>query len=264
MRYRRRRCTLIYLGSVGLGLVIVGAGLDIIEDVVLWQNAADPTIPREHLLTVGLTLPMRCLVAVGLAMVVGAGLWPGARWPSLATPAEDDSPGGTVICCSGGGIRAAAFALGGLQVLTERGIYAGAKQVVGVSGGGYVAAAHHVLRWSPDNHPDSTRQREWPDLGGTPAFALTSPELQWVRRHTRYVLDSIRAAAQAALSLLFGIMVNLLLITAILGAAAWTLAWLFLAAGRLHPSSRVGGQTIDEIAHTGVGGPLGEGWAFIG
>ena len=43
MRYRRRRCTLIYLGSVGLGLVIVGAGLDIIEDVVLWQNAADPT-----------------------------------------------------------------------------------------------------------------------------------------------------------------------------------------------------------------------------
>jgi hypothetical protein len=57
------------------------------------------------------------------------------------------APSRTIICCSGGGIRSASFCLGGLQQLYEQGVYQAASAVVGVSGGGYIAAALHVLRW---------------------------------------------------------------------------------------------------------------------
>jgi hypothetical protein len=73
---------------------------------------------------------------------------------------DQGAPEGTVICCSGGGIRSAAFCLGGLQALdatpapgapVEPGqppptLYSEAREVVGVSGGGYMAAAWHVAR----------------------------------------------------------------------------------------------------------------------
>ena len=88
-------------------------------------------------------------------------------------------PDGTVICCSGGGIRSAAFCLGGLQALDATpvpggaaqadpaapppSIYADAREVVGVSGGGYMAAAWHVARHPkpPGQHPPprSSRRR---------------------------------------------------------------------------------------------------------
>ncbi len=58
-----------------------------------------------------------------------------------------------MICCSGGGIRSAAFSLGGLQELTAADIYPKARAVVGVSGGGYMGAAYHVLRWNPVDEP---------------------------------------------------------------------------------------------------------------
>ena len=148
--------------------------------------------------------------------------------------------GGTVICCSGGGIRSAAFSLGGLQALDEVGLYHSAKAVVGVSGGGYIGAAYHVLRWNPADAPiphgsDADQELpEWDSLpGGQKPFAADSPETQWLRRHTRYVMNSARVAVHAGLSLAFGIAVNVLVIAAVLGGTAWILCWLMLASGRL-------------------------------
>src|SRR5205085_7662512 len=119
--------------------------------------------------------------------------------------------------------------LGGLQALTEAGIYDKARAVIGVSGGGYVGAACHVLRWNPAN---AGRDGEWPQPAGDPAFAPGSPEMNWLRRHTGYVLNGVRIAVQGGLSLMFGIAVNLLLLVTLLGGAAWLLAWLMLASGR--------------------------------
>lgn len=192
----------------------------------------------------------------------------------------------TIICCSGGGIRAAAFSLGGLQVLQTAGIYDKASAVVGVSGGGYTAAAHHVVRWNVRRRaftaeeeaetplpwrrripliPSGFRIRykvdgdwELKKSSEVPAFAPTSPELHWLRRHTRYILDSVGTFVQAVLSLTWGIAVNILLITVAIGAAGWLLGWLFLASGRLTDGSATGTPVIVEF-----GDEWGANWCWI-
>ena len=140
------------------------------------------------------------------------------------------APDGTVICCSGGGIRSAAFCLGGLQALDSTpvgadstdapvpSIYAAAREVVGVSGGGYMAAAWHVAR-----HPKPLGQHPARRAGGTagpprtaarrpepeetltldadPAlrpFGTASPELRRLRRNTAYLASSGKVEADAA------------------------------------------------------------------
>src|ERR687883_459346 len=45
------------------------------------------------------------------------------------------------ICCSGGGIRSAAFNLGALQTLQSKGELQKARYVSAVSGGSYIASA---------------------------------------------------------------------------------------------------------------------------
>ena len=94
------------------------------------------------------------------------------------TAGAPPAPAGTVICCSGGGIRSAAFCLGGLQALDATpapdqdplvSIYAYAREVIGVSGGGYMAAAWHVARHpKPAGQAPPSRRRRWFG-GGVPA-----------------------------------------------------------------------------------------------
>ena len=48
------------------------------------------------------------------------------------------------ICCSGGGIRSAAYCLGALQSLQD-GILAKAKWILGVSGGSYIATSRALV-----------------------------------------------------------------------------------------------------------------------
>ena len=49
------------------------------------------------------------------------------------------------ICCSGGGIRSAAYCLGALQSLQAGGLLAKAKWTLGVSGGSYIAASRALV-----------------------------------------------------------------------------------------------------------------------
>ena len=69
-------------------------------------------------------------------------------------PAGEHGPGDPTvgICCSGGGIRAASFALGALQVLQEEGQLHGpsrAKHLSAVSGGSYSVGAMASVQKSP-------------------------------------------------------------------------------------------------------------------
>lgn len=160
------------------------------------------------------------------------------RWRSvLMDPVVEKPPealNGNVICCSGGGIRSAAFCLGGLQTLTEEGYYQKARAVVGVSGGGYVAAAYHVARWkSGDDWLVPPDEQVASGLREPAAFAPASPEMRWLRRHTRYLMESPQVATLGALSLLFGITINLIWVIAVLGASAWWLGWFLSASGGL-------------------------------
>ncbi len=67
------------------------------------------------------------------------------------TPAP--AAGDWAICCSGGGIRSAAYCLGAPQRLDRIGLLAKVRWILGVSGGGYIASsralvAHNLLAYA--------------------------------------------------------------------------------------------------------------------
>src|SRR4051794_35425772 len=104
------------------------------------------------------------------------------------------------VCCSGGGIRAAAYALGGLQRLghAEPGKpswYSEVDFMTAVSGGSYMASSFAML-----NH-DLT--------GDLPPYAPGSPEERRLRAHTRYLVEDPRVAAIGIVSILYGLLLNL-------------------------------------------------------
>jgi len=216
------------IAAVGSWLVFVAAALDVVDDVRLWGEFGASAGGCADLSTGWLTWLMR---AVGLAgaLVLAVSLFATSRLgqrklygvrldPPVTfkrTKEDTKDTGRLVITCSGGGIRSASFCLGALQLLRERGLYDKASTVIGVSGGGYMAAAFHILR------------RTCAD-----PFSSGSPELARLRRQTRYLMSGGRAMFRAALSVLFGLVVNLLLIGITLRAIAWVLGW-FLADQRV-------------------------------
>ena len=79
---------------------------------------------------------------------------------------------------------------------------------------------------------------------GDPPFADASPEEAWLRRNTRYLLESVKVAALGGLSLLNGMLVNLFLVASVMAFIAWWSGWFYLvSAGSLtgtrhrHPRS---------------------------
>jgi hypothetical protein len=209
------------IAAVGSWLVCIAAVLDIIEDIRLWDGLGATSGACPGLSTGWFTWVMRGLWLAGV-LILAVCLFATSRFgqrklfgnePEREVTfkrVQDPGPdsGRLVICCSGGGIRSASFCLGALQLLRERGLYDKASTVIGVSGGGYMAAAFHVLR------------RTCAD-----PFSPGSPELSRLRRQTRYLLQGGRAMFRAALSVLFGLVVNLLLIGIMLRAIAWVLGW---------------------------------------
>ena len=90
------------------------------------------------------------------------------------------------------------------------------------------------------------------------AYTPQSPELHWLRRHTHYVLDSARVALTGAVTLSFGIAVNLVLLAVALGATAWFLAWTYLASGTIElPKSEF--SSLDDKG-SGIGLDVGGHW----
>lgn len=98
---------------------------------------------------------------------------------------SDGAPAATGICLSGGGIRAAMFSLGVLQVLQEkRGLLFGkhaAQMVSAVSGGSYIASAY------VSNGAALIAERQDPDSTRAP-FAKGTPEEQYVLDRGKYLL----------------------------------------------------------------------------
>jgi hypothetical protein len=124
------------------------------------------------------------------------------------------------IACSGGGIRSAAFCLGALQRLRKRdkdgtpSLYEQTDTVYGVSGGGYIATALHAARTYSAQDDDKV-------------FDLGSPEEDRLRRTSRYLAATVKERTLGLLSLLFGLIINLVLVGASLGLFAWWMAaWL--------------------------------------
>ena len=121
------------------------------------------------------------------------------------------------ICCSGGGIRAAAFSLGGIQALNEstqddrRSFYESTDLMTSVSGGGYIAGSAAIVahNLSADARADAP-----------PVYAPGSPEDSYLRAHTKYLIDSKTQLVISMMGIAFGLFMNL----AAIGSAAFVAA----------------------------------------
>ncbi|MDT5178673.1 MAG: hypothetical protein QOJ95_2871 [Mycobacterium sp.] len=307
LQSRRPGPRLLDWGGVAVFVVAVGSLVNFIGDVAVWFAVDLPAGVDRGWLQVLIDWcyrPGQVMSVVAMFVLLAMAFWPnitddiyraeiddpaGAAAKVTAGPATAANEG-TVICCSGGGIRASAFSLGGLQVLQDTGIYQKASAVIGVSGGGYTAAGHHVVRWNVHKPAHELPEREtsrrivgprrlhrirkvlrhrYPVTGDWDlqpadmyAFAPTSPELSWLRRHTRYILDSAGTLVEAVLSLAFGIAVNMVLVAVAIGAVGWLSGWLFLASGRLNTGTA--GYSIPARRWVAeFGGDWGHDWKWV-
>jgi hypothetical protein len=134
------------------------------------------------------------------------------------------SAGEWAICCSGGGIRTAAYCLGALQSLDQGGLLAQAKWLLGVSGGSYIAASRALVAHDlpPETEP--------------PAYAPGTPEEHKLRTNTRYIAPGGAAGLRGFSQLLFRAIVTFILVSAPLYALAHVWGWLLRWQGALVPS----------------------------
>ena len=129
------------------------------------------------------------------------------------------------ICCSGGGIRSAAYCLGALQSLQD-GILAKANWILGVSGGSYIATsralvAHNLTATEAENDP---------------AYAAGTAEERNLRLDTHYIAPNGATVLVGVLSLLLGVIVTFVLALAPVYALAHAWGWLLRWQGAAVPS----------------------------
>ena len=171
-------------------------------------------------------------------------LAPGTRAPAVSRPgqaADGGTPaqatGGWAICCSGGGIRSAAYCLGALQRLDRSGLLARVRWILGVSGGSYIASSRALVA---HNLPPGEKQH---------AYAPGSAEELNLRYNTHYIAPNAATVLVGVLSLLLGAMVTFVVVLAPLYALAHAWGWLLRWQEVLVPS----GQHAASAAVTGLG-----------
>jgi hypothetical protein len=123
-----------------------------------------------------------------------------------------DDPDRTGVCCSGGGIRSAAFNLGALQELQARKELQKARYLSAVSGGSYIASAFCMVAktWEEENDEDSDPS-VIDSAHGLP-FSPGSPEEQYLRNHLSYLAPDGPAKVYLGLRMVAGLLINVLLI----------------------------------------------------
>ena len=126
--------------------------------------------------------------------------------PSTLDTVEDPVEGKLGVCCSGGGIRSAAFSLGALQQLREDGELERASYLAAVSGGSYIATAISLLRKTGEgDSEEDLLERKGP-------FAPGSPEEQYLRNRSKYLAPGLADKIYLGWRIVLGLVLNLLFI----------------------------------------------------
>jgi hypothetical protein len=157
--------------------------------------------------------------------------------PSYHGPVEPPSKDRIGICCSGGGIRSAAFNLGALQSLQTAKLLQRATYLAAVSGGSYIAAAFAMVSktWAAGKGFDEVRESERDDsdptlfgAGHLEPFAPGSPEEQYLRNRCDYLAPDGMAKLYLGYRVVLGLLFNVAFIalpligaTVVLGAAVY-------------------------------------------
>jgi hypothetical protein len=143
--------------------------------------------------------------------------------PAVRGPVETPAEGKLGICCSGGGIRSAAFSLGALQVLQERDELKRASDLAAVSGGSYIATAISMVNKTGEKDSDETL------LERMKPFEPGSPEEQYLRNRTSYLAPGLTDKIYLGWRVVLGLLFNLLFIAVPLIGVALILSGLVYA-----------------------------------
>jgi len=142
----------------------------------------------------------------------------GAPWDQFLDDPHEERLG---ICCSGGGVRSASYALGALQVLREEGVLNQATHLAAVSGGDYMTVAHAAMvsetlkhGHTPVGTGDDLTGREAEFFGDQAPWARDSPEEQHLRNHTTYLSPGMKGKAWLVLSAVYGMLRHMVPIAA--------------------------------------------------
>ncbi|KQU67572.1 hypothetical protein [Phycicoccus sp. Root101] len=224
-------------------LVLVGAAVGIDWARLSWWHTvvigavAEVTAAAAYLLTVrGLADRRRELPGTG------GGAPPAGAPPTGTTAVVDTRDAGPLaIGASGGGIRATAFALGGMHALQDHAKELGLDRVedepaiFAVSGGSYMGAALALRRrFAGDGSPV-------PPIPWTQSYRPNSSEIERLRRHTRYLFEPVARWRDGLVSLVLGASVNVIVVGLTLLFATLVSATLAVTVGFVaaHRVSRV-------------------------
>ncbi len=158
----------------------------------------------------------------GRAVAAGAPL-PGPD-QDAAAGAPPPAAGDWAVCCSGGGIRSAAYCLGALQSLDRTGLLGKVKWILGVSGGSYIATSRALVA----HHLRAGTQ--------PPAYAPGTPEELSLRYDSRYIAPNGSTVLVGVLSMLLGAAGTFVIVLAPLYAAAHAWGWLLRGQHALVPA----------------------------
>ncbi|MEA2826764.1 MAG: hypothetical protein QOG43_1203 [Actinomycetota bacterium] len=149
-----------------------------------------------------------------------------ATVPDSQAYAAAAKPGTMGICLSGGGIRAAAFGLGALQSMQENGILTGpakADYLAAVSGGSYIATAVNlVARGGLPGEPGGETA-----VAAADPFARGTPEEQFLREHTTYLVHGPGGRLVYAGRVVGGILLNILFLALLLHLIFRPAGWIY-------------------------------------
>ena len=163
----------------------------------------------------------------------------GRPWRSRE-PAADEAAG---ACFSGGGIRAASYALGALQGLQRHGALGRCRYLATVSGGGYTGTAWQIATRAAydDRHPPAGGPGVTADSSGAatdttrPPLGIGSPEERHLRRNARFLWPPVKGHSAWSTTLTFfavaftalrGIVFNAGLLVTLLFVVSRPLGWL--------------------------------------
>lgn len=151
---------------------------------------------------------------------------------SLAGQTSDEEHVG--ICCSGGGIRSAAFCLGALHGLGHERVRS-AKHLAAVSGGSYIATAMSALFWA---QPEQYRNKL--------PFGEGSKELGALRAHSRYLFADGTGGRTTIIRAFVGTVVNVAMLWLVLFAVLRPVGWL-ASSDPVHPELRATGIALGSV-----------------
>lgn len=251
-RFRPLQARLQRWSLAGCTYIVLAALADLVEDALVWwlSTTCDPHIAKESCESVGgwltalqvATWVKLLAFGVGVVALGLASLSSLVRSRDLRMPRDDGADvvedrgwvagrhqdpsafrpqiGRRGVCLSGGGIRSASFSLGALQAVAESDLDR-IRYVTSASGGGYMAAA-----WASLSGARTAERRP---------FEPRSPEERWVRHHTDYLVSSMGSLIGAGLSVVTGLVINVVIVVGILLMAAHPLGWVV---GAAHPEQR--------------------------